>query len=246
MFSWFETTPIAPVRRHYEVAGRRLALCIREHQRAKRITLRIEPGGQALRLTVPPGMAQREIDAFLTRHEGWMMTKLAALPTDCKVGEGMLIPIGGIDHRITRSGKLRGLAKVITEGDVPALMVSGGPEHVGRRVADHLKRVARQDLEKRVNHYAEQIGRTVRAISVKDTKSRWGSCTSDGRLSFSWRLAMAPPLVTDYLAAHEVAHLAEMNHSPAFWSLCRDLCPNTNAAKSWLKAHGSGLQALQF
>lgn len=232
--------------RDVEVNGRVLPLSIREHARASRITLRIEPGGQALRLTVPPGLPRREIDSFLTRHHGWLLTKLANVPEASSVTEGSLVPIRGVDHRIELTGRLRGLAEAVMVGGEPVLRVSGGADRVGRRVADHLKREAKADLEERVRLHAARLGKPVRSIAYKDTKSRWGSCSSDGRLSFSWRIAMAPPLVIDYLAAHEVAHLKEMNHAPAFWAVCRELCPETDEAKRWLKRNGNRLQAMNF
>lgn len=250
MFASLRKTPVSrlkgPVRRDIEINGRMVPLTIREHARATRITLRVEPGGQALRLTIPPGLPTREVDSFLTRHHGWLMTKLAHIPNDTEVGEGSIVPIRGIDHFIERSGKLRGLAEMLVLDGEHVLRVSGAPEHAGRRVADHLKREAKKDLEALVAGHAATLGRKVRSISYKDTKSRWGSCTSDGRLSFSWRIAMAPPMVIDYLAAHEVAHLAEMNHSAAFWAVCEELCPRTDEAKRWLKKNGNRLQALQF
>ncbi|OCW56054.1 M48 family metallopeptidase [Hoeflea olei] len=228
------------------VNGRALPLTIRENARATRMTLRIEPGGRALKLTIPKGLPGREIDAFLTRHQGWLMTKLARVADTGPLSDTSTIPIKGIDHRIVLTGKLRGLAEETEIDGMPALRVSGSPEHTGRRVADHLKRVARQELEPLVRKHAASLGKPVRAIAYKDTKSRWGSCTSEGNLSFSWRIAMAPPFVIDYLAAHEVAHLKEMNHGPDFWATCTALCPRTKEAKRWLKQNGSRLFAVTF
>jgi len=94
--------------------------------------------------------------------------------------------------------------------------------------------------------HAKTVGKPVKSMTLKDTRSRWGSCSWDGKLSFSWRIVMAPPIVIDYLAAHEVAHLREMNHGPAFWALCRKLCPEMDEAKAWLKRHGSALHAIDF
>ena len=144
------------------------------------------------------------------------------------------------------TGRLRGLAEEVEIDGVATLMVSGLPEHVGRRVSDHLKRVARRELDALVRMHAATLGKPVRAIAYKDTRSRWGSCTSDGNLSFSWRIAMAPDFVIDYLAAHEVAHVKEMNHGPDFWATCQQLCPRTKEAKRWLKQNGSRLFAVQF
>lgn len=228
------------------VNGRALPLTIRENARATRMTLRIEPGGQALKLTIPRGLAAGEINDFLTRHHGWLMTRLARA-----IDAGPLLDVGritirGVEHRIEMTGKLRGLAEERVIDGVPTLMVSGNPEHAGRRVADHLKRVARREMERLVQIHADTLGKPVRSISYKDTKSRWGSCTSEGNLSFSWRIAMAPDFVIDYLAAHEVAHLKEMNHGPQFWATCRSLCPRTDEGKRWLKQNGTRLFAVTF
>jgi predicted metal-dependent hydrolase len=108
-------------------------------------------------------------------------------------------------------------------------------------VKDFLKREARRDLALSVRRYAEVLGVKFTRISVRDQSSRWGSCTSDGVLSFSWRLILAPPFVLDYLAAHEVAHLVEMNHSARFWRVVARICPETDRAKAWLHAHGNEL-----
>lgn len=228
------------------VNGRELPLTIRENARATRMTLRIEPGGRALKLTIPRGLRGREIEDFLTRHHGWLMTRLARVPDASVLADNETIAVRGFDHRIRMTGKLRGLAEETEIEGVLHLLVSGHPEHVGRRVSDHLKRVAKAELEVLVKGHADALGRKVRSISYKDTKSRWGSCTSDGNLSFSWRIAMAPAFVIDYLAAHEVAHLAEMNHGPDFWAACRRLCPRTDEAKRWLKQNGSRLFAVTF
>ncbi|HDZ75651.1 MAG TPA: M48 family peptidase, partial [Aurantimonas coralicida] len=130
--------------------------------------------------------------------------------------------------------------------DVTHLFVGGEPEHFSRRVVEALKREARHDLQARVDCHAATVGLRPRAMALKDTKSRWGSCTIDRRLAFSWRIVMAPPEVLDYLVAHEVAHFREMNHGPAFWALCRELCPNMDHGKTWLKRHGAGLHAISF
>ena len=125
--------------------------------------------------------------------------------------------------------------------DGPLICVAGERPHVPRRVADFLKREAHRDIEAAVARHARSIGVKPKRIAVRDTVSRWGSCSATGGLSFSWRLILAPPFVLDYLAAHEVAHLVHLNHSPKFWSLLRRACPETNRAEAWLKAHGANL-----
>jgi hypothetical protein len=123
------------------------------------------------------------------------------------------------------------------------IRVRGAPEHVARRVKDHLVRLARAELGRRARLYAQEIGRPITRVGVRDTKSRWGSCSAKGALSFSWRLVLAPEPVVDYVVAHEVAHLAEMNHGPRFWRLVRTLTPDCATQRAWLKRHRSGLFA---
>lgn len=235
-----------PKSRTVDIAGRALPLTIRSDRRATRLTLRIEPGGRALKMTVPVGVALRDVDDFLERHHGWISAKLANLPAEGKLAEGGEIALRGISHRIVLTGKLRGLTEKSALNGEPVLMVSGAPEHTGRRLSDFLKKEAKRDLDELSHYHARQSGRKIASISFKDTKSRWGSCSHDGHLCFSWRIVMAPPFVIDYLAAHEVAHLSEMNHGPKFWALCEKLCPGTKEAKSWLKRNGSGLHAIDF
>jgi predicted metal-dependent hydrolase len=239
-------SPPPPTQRTIDVAGKVMPLTIRQNARATRMTLRIEPGGRALKMTIPAGLPEREINAFLDRHQGWLMTKLARFSGESVLEEGGTILLRGVAHRIERTGKLRGLTEAVITDDEPVLRVSGAEEHLRRRIADFLKKEARKDLEHLVAIYARMVGRKVKSLSFKDTRSRWGSCAADGSLSFSWRIVMAPPKVIDYLAAHEVAHLREMNHGPDFWDLCEELCPAMDDAKRWLKRNGTMLHAIDF
>ncbi|MDX3928440.1 MAG: SprT family zinc-dependent metalloprotease [Shinella sp.] len=238
--------PPPPETRYLEVNGRTLPLTIRRHAQATRLTLRIEPGGRALKMTVPAGLHEREIRDFLDRHQGWLMTRLARFSSDGALSDGNHIFLRGVAHRIQATGRLRGLTEAAVEDGEAILRVSGLDEHLPRRISDFLKKEARRDLEALVHSHAGKIGKKVKSLTLRDTRSRWGSCSSDGALSFSWRIAMAPPHVIDYLAAHEVAHLREMNHSPAFWALCAELCPRTDEAKRWLKRNGTMLHAIDF
>ena len=238
--------PSEPRTRTIEVGGRSMPLTIRPDARARRITLRIEPGGQALKLTVPKGLREREIQDFLARHQGWLMTKLARFPTSSAVREGRYVPIRGEAHRILRTGKLRGLTEMSEIDGEKVLLVGGAEDHLARRIRDFLKQEARRDLERLAHDHAARIGRRIASITLKDTKSRWGSCSHDGNLSFSWRIVMAPHHVIDYLAAHEAAHLAEMNHSERFWAVCETLCPGADEARRWLKRNGAMLHVMDF
>lgn len=239
-------TPPAPETREVEVNGRSLPLTIRRDVRATRLTLRIEPGGRALRMTIPTGLPERDIRDFLDRHHGWLMTRLARFRTANALAHGGYVMVRGVSHRIEATGRLRGLAEAVVVDGEPVLRVGGMEEHLARRIADFLKKEARLELDRLVAVHAGRIGRRVKSMTLRDTRSRWGSCSADGALSFSWRIAMAPPAVIDYLAAHEVAHLREMNHGPAFWALCAELCPGMEEARRWLKRNGTMLHAVDF
>lgn len=324
--------PEPPLPETIELGQGPLPLTVRHNPRAKRMIMRIAPGGSGLIVTVPRGMSARKIRGFLDRHRGWVEERIARVPDRVVIAPGAVIPLRGeptlLTHRggrlVTQLARLGGQAepnapepvktrtKVLrpsasgsasassdlfamagidlaispvstaagarrttdrvtadreasSQGDpsdlhedVEAamkadpdlavvrqqLLVGGDAKHFSRRVLDFLCREAGRDLADRVKHHAAIVGLEPRAITIKDTTTRWGSCTHDRRLAFSWRIVMAPPAVLDYLAAHEVAHFREMNHSPNFWALCRELCPEMEAGKAWLKRHGSGLHAV--
>ena len=163
-----------------------------------------------------------------------------------RVRPGIKIPVRGVPHLIVHEPASRGTVELGTIDGKPALIVHGDRRHLSRRIADFLKREAKRDIESLVAKHTGTIGKRARAIRFRDTTSRWGSCTSDGTLSFSWRIMMAPAPVINYLVAHEVAHLKEMNHGPKFWKLCKELCPDTERCKDWLKRNGGALQAIGF
>jgi predicted metal-dependent hydrolase len=232
--------------RLHEVAGRSLPLRIVENDRARRLTLRIDTGGRGLRITIPPGLARREVDRFLHNHQDWLEQRLKVIPRRPRVRPGIKLPLRGVPHLIIHEPSTRGTVKVVRDEAGPLLVVHGERPHLPRRVADFLKREARRRIEVLVEKHTTAIGKRARAIRYRDTTSRWGSCTADGTLSFSWRIMMAPPAVINYLVAHEVAHLKQMNHGPKFWKLCQELCPDTEECRAWLKRNGGALQAIQF
>ncbi|MEP0940923.1 MAG: SprT family zinc-dependent metalloprotease [Rhizobiaceae bacterium] len=230
-----------------EIDSRQVDVRILENPRTTRLTLRLVPAAKAqesLKVTVPPGTPEQEVDEFLQRNRAWAAARLSRLPEVTKIRDGATIPLRGKSHRIMHSGIGRGVVSIGMEEDGPVIRVFGDPKFTGRRVADFLKRQAKQDLTKAVNLHAEALGVKPKSITLRDTTSRWGSCSSSGALNFSWRIILAPPEVLDYLAAHEVAHLREMNHSDRFWSLVEQICPDMDAHKGWLRAHGSNLHAV--
>lgn len=226
----------------HEVAGRTLLLRVIENERARQLTLRIDAGGQSLRVTIPPGLASGEVSRFLKRQQDWLEERLSKLPKRPLVRPGIRIPLRGVPHVIVHEPGRRGTVTVGRKEDgTPALFVHGEREHLPRRLSDFLKKQARKDIEALVTKHTATINKRAKSIRFRDTSSRWGSCTSTGTLSFSWRIMMAPAPVIDYLVAHEVAHLREMNHGPRFWRLVLTHCPHTRAAKQWLKQHGHTL-----
>ncbi len=214
------------------------AVRLRRHRRARRYTLRIHPSDR----TIPPRGTIADAKDFAQRHGGWIAARLGRLPKAAPFLPGTVLPLRGVPHRIVHRPGVRGTVWPETrDSGERILCVAGAPEHIERRVHDYMKREVRADLQDAVQSCAEALGVKVKRLSIRDQSSRWGSCTSAGSLSFSWRLILAPPHVLDYLAAHEVAHLVEMNHSPRFWRVVAKVCDHVDRAKSWLDTHGNDL-----
>ncbi len=219
-------------------------VALRRDRRARNYTLRVKGAVATPTLTMPFHGSLREARNFLDRHAGWLLRQLEKAPLPRPIADGETIPFRGAPHRIRHSGASRGTVAAIREGEDCVLTVAGAEAHHRRRIFDFLKWEARRDLEAAVFRHAATLGVTVKSVRIRDTSSRWGSCTSTGNLSFSFRLVMAPAFVLDYLAAHEVAHLREMNHSPRFWRVVEGLCPDYERARAWLLAYGPGLHAI--
>jgi predicted metal-dependent hydrolase len=215
---------------------------LRRHRQARRYTLRIQAATREVILTMPPRGSLKEARAFADKHGGWIAARLKRLPEAAPFAHGSELPLRGLRHRIVHRPNSRGTVWTDRDGNGARLLcVAGDGPHLARRVGDFLKREVKRDLEAASRAYAEQIGAAIKRISVRDQSSRWGSCSTTGVLSFSWRLILAPPFVLQYLAAHEVAHLVEMNHSRRFWRLLKRLCPDMQRAKIWLDVHGTDL-----
>lgn len=214
---------------------------LRRHPQARRYTLRIQARTGEVVLTMPSRGRLAEARAFAERNSGWIAARLKRLPRAAPFIDGAVIPLRGYAHRIVHRGHVRGTVWIEIEREERLLCVAGAPPHVGRRIADHLKREAKRELEAACRRYAQELRVAVKRVSVRDQSSRWGSCSTTGALSFSWRLILAPDYVLDYLAAHEVTHLVEMNHSRRFWRVLRAVCPHIERAKAWLDAHGADL-----
>ena len=211
---------------------------IRVSPRARRIALRIDAAERKVELILPSGVPTSQGLRFLAAKQGWIAARLAALPQPVRFAEGVVVPVLGIPHLIRREDNPGAPPVAIHDGEI---RVRGDPAHLERRVRDHFVAIARAEVADRARRLAARIGRKLGRVGVRDTKSRWGSCSGRGNLSFSWRLVFAPEPVINYVVAHEVAHLAEMNHGPRFWRLVESLSPDSAAARAWLKRHRSRL-----
>ncbi len=206
--------------------------------RARRASLRVDPANRRIVLTAPLRMARGTAVGFAETQAGWIAARLERLPERRPFVDGVEIPLFGVPHLLRHRPDARGT--VWREGN--EIHVAGRAEHLSRRVKDWLVGELKKELVPGVHAKAARAERQVKRISVRDTRSRWGSCGPDAALSFSWRLVFAPPEVLDYLAAHETAHLVHLNHSPRFWALARVLCDGPiEGPQAWLKKNGETL-----
>ena len=223
-----------------QLDGRALPLSCRRSHRARRLTLRLDPRHEVISLTAPQDLATRDILTFLEAHRDWLEERVQALPPRVPFAENSVLPILDNPHRIVAAEQAR-RGVWLSPG---RLWVSGRPEHLSRRVEDFLRTEARRLLSERARLKAARLpsrAKTLRRISVRDTRSRWGSCSPNGQLNFSWRLLLAPVEAFDYVVAHEVAHLAFADHSQAFWNLCEELSEDMPAGRHWLQQRGAQL-----
>jgi predicted metal-dependent hydrolase len=242
----FRSRPDARLRDDSFVVATRfghVSIAVRRSGQARRMTLRVRAATRDVTLTLPAAASLSGAQDFIERHVGWIEQRLARLPERIPFEAGEVIPLRGVAHRIVWREGARGIVRVEPglRGEEPDIVVYGGPNHAPRRMLDFLKREARKDFAEAVARHAAALGVSIGRITIKDTKSRWGSCSVVGDLAFSWRLVLAPVYVLDYLAAHEVAHRREMNHGPRYWANVARLIPDFDRAEDWLKAHGATL-----
>lgn len=217
---------------------------VRRHPKARRLTLRVSRTRRAVIVTLPTQCDLGEAGSFVHRHIDWVKERLGNLPDPVPFAHRQVMPLRGTPHRIVFVQPQRGRGVVQmhkpTRG-FKEIRVAVSDDNGPQRLRHWLFKQARKDLEARVLLHAEHLRVRPKKVSVRDQTSRWGSCSSTGALSFSWRLVMAPPFVLDYVAAHEVAHLREMNHGPRFWALVDEAVPHMDEAKEWLQIYGMDL-----
>lgn len=213
---------------------------LRVSKRAKRLSLRVSRLDGKVSLTMPTFGKERDAIAFLQEREEWLRKHLTDVKPSTKLNIGSTILIDGTETPIVASNVKR--AK-LSNG---VLQVPDLPDVVGAKVKAFLRLRARDALAEASDMYAAEVGRSYKKLSLRDTRSRWGSCSSEGVLMYSWRLVMAPVDVLNYVAAHEVAHLVEMNHSQAFWNVVANLMPDYQVHRRWLKENGDQLHRVRF
>ncbi|WP_127107010.1 M48 family metallopeptidase [Pararhodobacter zhoushanensis] len=215
-----------------------LAVRLRRSGRARRVALSVSRLDGTVTLTLPTRASLRSAMRFLDERRDWLENAVAGLEGPVVVGPGTALPVEGTLVTLTpaplRSARIDGTTLL-----VPAARPVAG-------ALAYLRLRARDRLAERVSIHAQTLGYSIGKLTLRDTRSRWGSCTSTGDLMFCWRLIMAPPRVLDYVAAHEVAHRAQMNHSPAFWAEVAHLFPAHVEARRWLKQHGPALHRYRF
>jgi len=250
-FNLRRTPPPISRTRDLEIDGLNVSVVLRRNAQARRFILKIGARNREVVLTMPSNGSEAQAMEFAVSQAHWIKSRITAQSDIIDFVDGVEIPLRDvmhtIDHRPGERGtvwKLPGNGQGMIdaeEGALPVICVAGDARHLARRLRDWLKKQARQDLKQSVEIHSQQLGLRPKNITIRDQTTRWGSCSSSGALSFSWRLILAPPYVLDYVAAHEVAHLQEMNHSPRFWKLVEQRLPDYKHAQKWLKNSGASL-----
>jgi predicted metal-dependent hydrolase len=214
-----------------------LPYVFRQNPRAKRLSLRVDPHNQRLVVTVPHGTSQQRLQDFLSQTEGWSRSRLAKLLPSLPLKDGTVVTILG--EEITLRSVPESRKRLWVEDNT--VWIGGHPDNIPIRVKAWIIKTLKNYVEKRSIEFATTLNKRIKEIRVRDLKSRWGSCSSEGVLCYTWRLAFASLDIIDYVCAHEVAHLVEMNHSPRFWKIVHQLCPNALHHRHWLKKQGAQL-----
>jgi predicted metal-dependent hydrolase len=222
-----------------KIDGRSVEIVLRTNPRARRFIVKVDPATGEVSVVAPSSRSLERALDFARKEKDWIAGRLADVPERVALELGSFVMFRGVEYAI-RSGE-RGRTPVWVDREAfrPTIRVVGHPEHATRRLLDWLKREARRRIDERVTEYASLLGVRPKRITIRDTTSRWGSCSSARSLSFSWRLILAPPAVLDYVVAHEVAHLRELNHRPRFWRLVELIVPDMQKSQQWLSDNGA-------
>lgn len=223
-----------------EIGDPPIPVNIKRSARARRYSLRVSNKDGSISLTVPKFAVMDEALGFAREHEGWMRKHLAKQLKRLPLDFGHSVLFDGEYRRIEH-----GAGRVVRYEN-GMLLVPGKSDKVPSKLRAYFKTMARERMVSASIHYADLLETPIGRITMRDTRSRWGSCTSDGNLMYSWRLIMAPKEVQAYVAAHEACHLIEMNHSDAYWALVARIFPDYKARRNWLRKNGTLLHRYKF
>ncbi len=230
-----------------QLGEREVTLTLRRSDRARGLTLRVDPATFAFELVLPRRASLADALRFAARNTEWIERRLKRLPPRVALADRATVPFLGVPHLVRHLPTTRrGIERVLMADGSAELVVGGGEEsHLARRIKDWLRGEARKIIAPLAYDKAAQLGKRIQRLSIRDSRTRWGSCSASGALSFSWRLVLTPPAIVDYLAAHEAAHLAELNHGPRFWHCCAARAHHDVASsRAWLRKNGEALLAI--
>ncbi|HUG14464.1 MAG TPA: SprT family zinc-dependent metalloprotease [Thermomicrobiales bacterium] len=216
-----------------------MSYTVRHSERARRMSLRVLPG-RGLEVVLPRGSSLRDAEGLVRREQDWVLRALERFSGDGGDGLRGGASLPWLDERLTLSLEPGERVSVTRAGDIVTITTTDS-QLAALALEAWYRAQARVVLRERALRHASTLRVEVRRVTIKDTRSRWGSCSERGNLNFSWRLMLAPRAVMDYVVAHEVAHLRELNHSPRFWAHVAALCPDYRAQRRWLRLHGAAL-----
>ena len=216
-----------------------LEIFLRKNSNSRRITLRISSLDGKITITGPSYLDFEEFRNFAESKKSWLKSKRGSFKPPIFVSEGIKIPILGTEIKVLSS-------RVQRPKKIGNSLYINKKHPVSNQVKNYLIEICRVHLNCICKEFAERIGSEFHKITLRDTRSRWGSCSTDANLMFSWRLVMAPEDILAYVAAHEVAHLKHMNHSKEFWETVEFLFGPYKKEKAWLKKNGPSLYRYKF
>jgi hypothetical protein len=225
-----------------KIAGRSVPVKVRLNPRARRLIVKVHPSTGEVAVVAPSERSVHKALDFARQEGDWIAGRLAKVPEPVYLEPGDTVLFKGSLY-VLRLSTERGTVWIDNDATRPTIRIAGKREHAPRRVEEWLKREARKQITRRVNALTAELGVKHTRITIRDAASRWGSCSTTGAISLSWRLIMAPNHVLNYVVAHEVAHLREMNHGTRFWRLVDRLVGETEAleAQTWLRENGTEL-----
>lgn len=228
--------------------GKALTYQVRVSPRARRLRITISESG--VTVTLPRGFSGRDAETFLQQNAEWVDRQLARQQRSRKRAAQPALPrdvilLRGVPTQITTivdPGRKSRAALENTGGRLKVHLPSGTEKLRGQVVEKGLRSMARAEIEREVAEQAQRMHLFPASVTIRDQRTRWGSCSTSGTLSFNWRLVMAPPEILSYVVIHELSHMREPNHSPAFWKVVAQYYPNYREARAWLKKNAALLR----